>query len=94
MVFKIGGYKLLRDAHQQATQGKPVEAEDRKPGDIAFFQNADGKIVHTGILLGADKIIHASGKVRIDHFDTEGILNQDTGTYTHRFTHLRRVLSA
>lgn len=94
MVFKISGYRLLRDASQQATQGKPVESFDvSKPGDIAFFQNKEGKITHTGILLGPDKIIHASGKVRIDHLNEEGILNLDTKIYSHQLAHLRRILS-
>lgn len=94
MVFKIAGYKLLRDASQQATQGKPVkELAEAMPGDLAFFQNADGKITHTGILLGDDKIIHASGKVRIDHINEEGILNLDTRIYTHSLAYVRRILS-
>jgi hypothetical protein len=93
VVFKICGYKLLRDASQQATQGKPVNFSESKPGDLAFFKNEEGKITHTGILLGPDKIIHASGKVRIDHVNQEGILNTDNKNITHRFSHLRRVLT-
>lgn len=93
MVFKICGYKLLRDASQQATHGKLVNYADGKPGDLAFFQNEEGKIIHTGILLGPDRIIHASGKVRIDQFKPEGILNADTKNITHRFSHLRRILA-
>jgi gamma-D-glutamyl-L-lysine dipeptidyl-peptidase len=94
MVFKISGYRLLRDAWQQASQGKAVkELAEAKPGDVAFFQNAEGKIIHTGILLGADKIIHASGKVRIDQLTEEGILNTETRALTHRFSQLRRILA-
>jgi gamma-D-glutamyl-L-lysine dipeptidyl-peptidase len=93
MVFKICGYRLLRDAGQQALQGKAVAAvHESKPGDVAFFKNADGKINHVGILIEKDKIIHSSGRVRVDTFTEEGILNQDTKTYSHQFSHLRRIL--
>jgi hypothetical protein len=93
-VFKICGYKLLRDASQQAGQGKPVSSiEEKQPGDLAFFTNPDGKISHTGIVLADDRIIHASGRVRIDHLNEEGILNLETKIYSHRFSHLRRILA-
>lgn len=93
MVFKICGYRLQRDSGQQALQGKPVTAaHEAKPGDLAFFKIAGGKINHVGILLEKDKIIHSSGKVRVDTFNEEGILNQDTKAFTHEFSHLRRIL--
>jgi hypothetical protein len=93
IVFKICGYKLFRDSSQQATQGKSVKVFDQiKPGDLAFFKDAENKINHVGILLGGDRIIHASGRVRIDHFNEEGILNLETKIYTHTFSHIRRIL--
>jgi gamma-D-glutamyl-L-lysine dipeptidyl-peptidase len=94
MVFKICGYKLSRDASQQAGQGKAVkDLSESKPGDLLFFHNEDSKIVHTGILFGPDKIIHASGKVRIDQVNEDGILNSDTKILTHRLAHIRRIFS-
>jgi gamma-D-glutamyl-L-lysine dipeptidyl-peptidase len=93
MVYKICGYKLQRDSFQQATQGKPVKSfHDHKPGDLAFFKNKEDKINHVGIILDNDRIIHASGRVRIDHINEEGILNVDTKIYTHSFSHIRRFL--
>jgi cell wall-associated NlpC family hydrolase len=87
------GYRLQRDSGQQALQGKPVvAAHEAKPGDLAFFNNTLGKINHVGILLEKDKIIHSSGKVRVDSFNEQGILNQDTKAFTHEFSHLRRIL--
>lgn len=94
MVFKICGYRLLRDAWQQASQGKPVDSLlNAFPGDVAFFKNEQGKIVHTGIVLAENKIIHASGRVRIDTLDEKGILHSDIRQYTHEFAHLRRMLA-
>lgn len=93
MVYKISGYKLPRDSSQQATHGRAVHSiHDYKPGDLAFFKNGEGKITHTGILMLEDKIIHASGRVRIDHFNEQGILNIDTKVYTHTLSHIRRIL--
>ena len=51
MVFKINGIKLKRDAWQQAEQGKALSfLEEAQTGDLAFFDNEDGKIVHVGIV--------------------------------------------
>jgi cell wall-associated NlpC family hydrolase len=75
-------------------QGKSVaNIGESKPGDLLLFQNQEGKINHTGIMIAPDKIIHASGKVRIDHINEEGILNLDTKIYTHRLSGIRRILS-
>ena len=85
LVYKINGIKLKRDAWQQAEQGKALTfLEEAQTGDLAFFDNEDGKIVHVGIILGEGKIIHASGKVRIDKLDHQGIYNEEMKKYTHR----------
>lgn len=84
IVYKSSGLRLLRDASQQATQGKNVHLlSEASPGDLAFFDNEQGKITHVGILLTQDRIIHASGKVRVDNIDHQGIYNQDLKKYTH-----------
>ncbi|HYC87536.1 MAG TPA: C40 family peptidase [Chryseosolibacter sp.] len=94
MVFKIAGYRLFRDAWQQANQGKAVKSFDQTvPGDVAFFRNADKKITHTGIVIEKDRIVHASGRVRVDHFDERGIMNMETKSYTHELSHVRRILA-
>ena len=79
LVFKINGYKLPRDAYQQVELGEPLNfVEEAEAGDLAFFDNEEGKIIHVGILLDNQQIIHASGCVRIDKFDQYGIFNSDT----------------
>jgi len=92
MVFKINGYKLSRDAAQQARQGKLMQTKDAEPGDLAFFKNKEGNTSHVGMILADNKIIHASGKVRIDHFNEEGILHSDTKVYSHHLALIRRIL--
>jgi gamma-D-glutamyl-L-lysine dipeptidyl-peptidase len=92
VVYKQHGIKLLRDAAQQASQGELINMlNDGRPGDLAFFDNADGKLVHVGILLENQKVIHCSGKVRIDTIDHQGIFNRELNRYTHRLRLLRRV---
>jgi len=94
MVFKICGYRLFRNSWQQSNQGKSFRnIEQGKPGDLVFFKNSEDKINHVGILLEEEKIIHASGRVRIDHLNEEGILNLESKIYSHQFSHIRRILS-
>lgn len=92
MVFKLSGIKLLRDAADQVRQGKKISGLDEaREGDLVFFKNDEKRIVHVGILLDNGRIIHSSGKVRIDRLDDQGILNEKTGKYTHNFAEIRRV---
>jgi gamma-D-glutamyl-L-lysine dipeptidyl-peptidase len=94
MVFRICGYNLQRDAWQQALQGKPLKDDGQpSPGDLAFFCNRENKIVHVGIVFPESRIIHASGRVRIDKLTPDGIINSDTGEKTHELAHFRHILS-
>ena len=61
-----------------------------RAGDLAFFDNETGKVTHVGILLNKKKIIHASGKVRVDKLTREGIIHGDTKDLTHRLKLIRR----
>lgn len=93
MVYKINGHSLLRDASQQATQGEVLSfIEESEAGDLAFFDNDEGKIVHVGMLLNDNYIIHAHGKVRIDRIDHLGIFNQDTGQHTHQLRVIKKMI--
>ena len=93
MVYKLNGYKLLRDASQQATQGEALSfIEESEPGDLAFFDNDEGSIIHVGIMMENNYIIHASGKVRIDRIDHLGIYNVDTGRHTHKLRVIKKLI--
>ncbi len=93
-VFKMFGVSLLRDAYLQATQGDPVAAlSEAKTGDLAFFVSDTGRITHVGIILSGNRIVHASGRVRIDEMDEEGIVNTDTRDRTHQLHSIRRVIA-
>jgi hypothetical protein len=93
MVYKLNGYKLSRDASQQAIQGEALSfIEESEPGDLAFFDNDEGNIIHVGIMMENNYIIHASGKVRIDRIDHLGIYNVDTGRHTHKLRVIKKVI--
>ena len=91
---KVAGFKLPRDASQQVNHGVTVNfLSDARSGDIAFFENENRRITHVGILLSNDKIIHASGKVRIDTLDQTGIFNKETNRHTHVLSVIKRLKS-
>lgn len=93
MVYKINGYKLQRDATQQAAQGDTLSfIEECEPGDLAFFDNQEGKITHVGIVLQNHNIIHAHGCVRIDHLDHTGIFNSQLQKHTHKLRVLKKIV--
>jgi gamma-D-glutamyl-L-lysine dipeptidyl-peptidase len=92
-VFKVFGIALQRDAYQQATQGSEVKnVHEALTGDVAFFNNEAGKIVHVGIVVNGHHIVHASGKVRMDMLTPEGILHKENGSKTHTLHSIRRFL--
>ncbi len=92
-VYKFCGISLPRDAYQQAEIGDALSfVEEAEPGDLAFFDNPEGKIIHVGIILEENKIIHAHGKVRIDPIDITGIFNTDSQTYSHKLRVIKKIL--
>jgi gamma-D-glutamyl-L-lysine dipeptidyl-peptidase len=93
LIYKLNGYLLPRDACQQVTLGEPLSfVEEAQAGDLAFFDNEEGKIIHVGIVLDQLQILHASGSVRIDKYDHYGIFNGDSGRYSHSMRVIKRLL--
>ncbi|OCK52399.1 hydrolase Nlp/P60 [Chryseobacterium sp. CBo1] len=93
LVYKIHHVKMPRDTYQQAEVGEALTfVEESQPGDLAFFENSEGKIIHVGIMLENQKIIHASGKVRIDTLDSSGIFNKELNKHTHKLRVIKSIL--
>ena len=94
IIFKMININLKRDANQQAEQGINIDfVNESREGDLAFFDNSEGKIIHVGIILGNNSIFHASGTVRIDKLDHQGIFNDNQNKYTHNLRIIKRILS-
>ena len=92
-VFKIYGKIRPRDANQQAREGFMLSNISKsKPGDLAFFGKTLKKITHVGIIISENKIIHSSGKVRVDKLVQLGILNCDSNEITHKLQSIRRII--
>lgn len=97
IVMRLVGLSIPRDAYQQAEIGENISfVEEATTGDLAFFENTEGKIIHVGMIIRNDssptpRIIHSSGKVRIDRIDHLGIFNEQTNTYTHALRIIKRL---
>ena len=90
MVYRLNGIEIPRDAYQQAEKGNTLSfIEEAQAGDLAFFDDHEGKIIHVGILLEHNHIIHAFGQVRIDRIDQTGIFNSELMQHTHRLRFLK-----
>lgn len=93
MVYKLAGFSLPRDASQQVILGETLSfLSEAEVGDLLFFDNDEGNIVHVGIFCAANKIIHASGNVRIDTIDHQGIYNDSLQKYTHQLRLIKKMV--
>ena len=92
-IYNMNGISIKRDASQQAREGETVNLiGEARVGDLLFFDNHEGNIIHVGILIEDNQIIHASGFVRIDKIDHFGIFNAQQQTYTHKLRIIKRYL--
>ena len=92
IIHSLFGHQLLRNASEQVTQGMPVKSlKNAQTGDLAFFDHEDGKISHVGLILDGERIIHCSGRVKVEKLDEIGIFSiEQGGTYTHHLVSIRR----
>jgi len=95
IIYKMIGIKIPRDASKQVNIGTAISfVDEAEPGDLAFFDDEEGNIIHVGIIWKRNKIIHASGQVRIDNVDQFGIFNVDTQRYTHKMRVMKKIIES
>ena len=93
MIYRINGYKIPRDASQQSEFGETLSfIEESEPGDLAFFDDKEGRIIHVGMLLENNYILHAHGNVRIDRIDQTGIFNQEKQKHSHKLRIIKKII--
>ena len=93
IVFLMAGIALPRDANKQVAVGEPVDfAANMRAGDLAYFVDQQGRTTHVGIVLEPQKIIHASGQVKIDRLDHYGIFSEQEQRYTHTLRVIKRLI--
>lgn len=91
-LYNIQSVKLPRDASQQAGIGTEITPQEAQFGDLAFFSNEQGKITHVGMIYDAHSIVHASGRVRMDDWDSKGIFCRDLNSYSHTLHSIKRLM--
>ena len=92
MAYRLNGKCIPRDASQQIKLGTTLSfIEEAEPGDLAFFDDAEGNIIHVGMILENNHILHASGKVRVDRIDQQGIFNKELGSHTHKLRLIKAI---
>jgi gamma-D-glutamyl-L-lysine dipeptidyl-peptidase len=75
-LFAIFGYAMPRDSRQQYELANPFitdlkEIDHAQRGDLVFFKNPEGRIVHVGLYITDGCMIHAGPNVRINCFSTK-----------------------
>lgn len=93
MVYKINGVQLKRTPEEQSLQGESLSfIEESEPGDLAFFDDTEGKIDHVGIIMQDNHIVHVNGHVRIDRLDHTGIFDNESRSYTHKLRVIKKII--
>ena len=93
MIYRINGYRIPRDANQQSEFGDTLSfIDESEPGDLAFFDDKEGKITHVGMLLENNYILHAHGRVRIDRIDQTGIFNMEKQKHSHKLRIIKKII--
>ena len=93
MIYRINGYNIPRDAAQQVKLGETLSfIDESEVGDLAFFDDEDDNIIHVGLLLGNNYILHAQGEVRIDRIDQTGIYNVKTKRHSHNLRIIKKLI--
>ena len=91
IVFRAQQIELPRDASEQVMLGEEVTLANASAGDVAFFTNNTGRVIHVGILVTKRSIIHASGRVKIDKLDKQGIWSEELKAYSHTLFKIKRL---
>lgn len=91
VVFKVNAIHLPRDTSQQIHVGETVEYGKQKACDLVFFSKpGTEKVIHVGMMLDDQKIIHAGARVRINELEARG-LSVD-GVFTYQLLCIKRLI--
>ena len=95
VIMSLFGKTLPRNASEQAKQGRAVNGIEKiKAGDLVFFAHEkEERITHVGIAIDRERVIHCSGRVKVEKLDKHGIYSAEQGGYTHRLITIKRVVS-
>lgn len=102
VVMSLFGKRLPRNASEQAVHGRAVRAmEQVRAGDLVFFDkplpaSQEGNettphITHVGIVIDGERVVHCSGRVKVEKIDETGIYSIEQGGYSHHLVSIRRI---
>jgi hypothetical protein len=92
LAYRQAGVALPRGLEGQLATGETLAfIEETLPGDLLFFGD-DERVSHVGIAWTTGRVIHASGRVRVDKVDHHGIFNEEIRRYTHALKVIKRLL--
>ncbi len=97
VVMSLFGKRLPRNAREQVHCGEEIGfLQEAECGDLVFFDHQSRSpelttISHVGILLDSEHVIHASGRVKVEKIDAQGIISTETGEHTHDLRAIRRL---
>ena len=92
IIYRLYDVELPRNSSDQVHLGKTILYPEKRTGDLAFFENATGKITHVGIIGPENQIIHAAGFVRMDQIKEDGIWSVNYNKLTHKLYRIQRIL--
>lgn len=93
LVYKMYGIRVPGNLQDLVKQGQEVAfAHESQPGDIAFFENEHGEIIHSGMITQPGQIIHCHGLVREDPLDHAGIFGVSEEKYLFYLRVIKRIL--
>lgn len=60
LAFRVAGWVVPRDAHDQQAAAQPVDIDAVRRGDLYFFRHPGRGIHHVGLVTGAERMLHAT----------------------------------
>ena len=92
MLCRMRGQNIPRNFREQAELGTTINfMYEVEEGDLAFFDNEEGEIIHVGMILDSGYLLHCASCVSIDHLDHHGIFSNEKEGYTHKLRVIKRI---
>jgi hypothetical protein len=93
-LYKQNGIAIPRDTKDQSVIGETINFfHEARTGDLAFFDDEESEIKHVGLIIEGNQIIHASGKIKIDKLDHQGIFSEELGNYSHKLRLIKKIIN-
>jgi hypothetical protein len=71
-VLSRHGRPISRLVKDQYEEGRSIDEDELRPGDLVFFRTSGNRVSHVGIAIGEDRFVHAPssrGVVRVESLD-------------------------